>query len=74
MRDRRRKKRVIKSLIARLHRKHELMVIDEMARFTGAISWMLFPPSFYLTHTQEEIEKAEAEQIAECERLLEEME
>lgn len=75
MNNRRKKKeRFIKKMIRKMRRKAKLEMLDEMARITGAISWMLFSPSFYFTHTQEEIEQAEAEQLAECERLLEELE
>ena len=35
--------------------------------------WELFPPSFYRTHTEEEIEEATAKAMKELDLLLEEL-
>lgn len=42
--------------------------------YTGASSWELFPPSFYYTHTKEEIEHITAETVGRIQKLINEME
>lgn len=64
----------IKRWILAIHRKISLYMIDQMADLYDARCWMLFPPSFYLTHTQEEIDKAEAEELAELREMIDNLE
>lgn len=42
--------------------------------FTDMCSWELFPPSFYKTHTKEEIEQATREAKERIRKLLDELE
>lgn len=42
--------------------------------FTDMSSWELFPPSFYKTHTEEEIEQATREAKERIRKLLDELE
>ncbi len=42
--------------------------------YTRACSWELFPPSFYYTHTKEEIERITAETVGRIQKLIDEME
>lgn len=47
-----------KTAIERFIRYRALTEEDEFHRMTDMCSWELFPPSFYKTHTDEEIEQA----------------
>ena len=64
---------MLKKFIGRIREMQRLKRMDDMWRMTGQSSWSLFPPSFYATHTKEEAEKAEREEIAECRKLLEQL-
>lgn len=48
-----------------------LWKMDSMWRFTGGPANSLFPPSFYYTHTEEEINKAVDEALRPLEIILE---
>ena len=50
----------------------KLMHMDSRWRMMGGSCFALFPPSFYYTHTPEEIERITKEEIAEIRKLLEE--
>lgn len=50
----------------------KLMNMDFQWRMIGGNCFSLFPPSFYYTHTQEEIERITREEIAELKRMLQE--
>lgn len=60
-------------LLKWVREKIRLRRMDREWRMTGRSSWSLFPPSFYATHTKEEIEKAEREQLEECKKLREQL-
>lgn len=47
---------------------------DEFHRLTDMSSWELFPPSFYKTHTEEEIKLATREAKERIRKLLDELE
>ena len=47
---------------------------DEFHRETDMCSWELFPPSFYRTHTEEEIKEATERTRERVMKLLEELE
>lgn len=49
----------------------KLWKMDSMWRFTGGPANSLFPPSFYYTHTEEEINKAVDEALRPLEEILE---
>jgi hypothetical protein len=60
----------IKEFIKRKKREEELMSMDMAWYLTDQSSWSLFPPSFYATHTEEEINKAAEEQLALIEAII----
>ena len=64
----------IKEFIRKLRFKHKLWEMDFFADYTGMSSWMLFPPSFYYTHTEEEIAQATAAVKAKVYAILDEWE
>lgn len=51
-----------------------LSIEDSIHRMTDMSSWELFPPSFYRTHTEEEIEEATERTVQRIRVLLKEME
>ena len=63
----------IREIIKKLQFRWKLKEMDEFAAYTDMSSWMLFPPSFYYTHTDEEIEQATAEAKARIYKMLEEL-
>lgn len=48
----------MKGLSNRIKFRMKLWKMDSLWRFTGGPANSLFPPSFYYTHTEEEIKKA----------------
>ena len=52
----------------------KLWEMDNMWYLTGTSSWELFPPSFYYTHTEDEIECITKETIERIKKMIEEME
>lgn len=52
--------------------KIKLREIDNMWEDMGGSCWGLFPPSFYYTHTEEDIERITKETIEDCQKMLDE--
>ena len=53
--------------------KMKLMEMDKQWYLMGGICFGLFPPSFFHTHSEEEIKRCTDEIIMEIEKLLEEL-
>ena len=47
-------------------------VMFRLWELMGGSCWGLFPPSFYYTHTEEEIERITKETIESCKKMLDE--
>ncbi len=47
--------------------------MDDWWYYTGASTYELFPPSFYYTHTQEEIERITEEKKKRIQALIEQL-
>ncbi len=47
--------------------------MDDWWYYTGGSSWRLFPPSFYYTHTEEEIERITVETKARIQALIDQL-
>jgi hypothetical protein len=60
----------IKEFIKRKKQEEELRSMDMAWYLTGQSSWSLFPPSFYATHTKEEITKAAEEELKLIEAII----
>ncbi|MBQ8233426.1 MAG: hypothetical protein IJZ34_16085 [Lachnospiraceae bacterium] len=58
--------------IQKLRYKAKLRQMDDMWRWMGGSCWGLFPPSFYLTHTQEEIQRRKKAELDKLKAMLEE--
>lgn len=52
----------------------KLSEMDSLWYYSGASGWKLFPPSFYYTHTEEEIERITAEINARLQELIDQLE
>ena len=61
-----------KKLIQKVLFKIKLRKMDYRWELMGGRCWELFPPSFYYTHTEEEIEKITNEAIEELEKMIDE--
>ncbi len=64
----------IKKIVERLLFRIKLWDMDSLWYLSGASGWRLFPPSFYYTHTEEEIERILAETDKELQELLDMLE
>lgn len=62
----------MKNWIQKLCYKRKLREMDEMWRLMGGSSWGLFPPSFYLTHSPEEVQRRKKEELDKLKAMLEE--
>ena len=47
--------------------------IDDWWYYMGGSCWRLFPPSFYYTHTEEEIERITVETKARIQALIDQL-
>ena len=64
----------IKKLIDNIKFRIKLQQMDDMWYLMGGSCWGLFPPSFYYTHTEDEIKRIEEETIKELYEMLEQWE
>lgn len=62
-----------KKIIERIKFKVKLKKLDNRWYDMGGDSYGLFPPSFYYTHTKEEIERMRDEKIKELKAFLEKL-
>lgn len=60
----------LRELKSKILLKRKLRKMDRHWYETGASSWELFPPSFYYTHTEEEIERITKETVARIEEII----
>ncbi len=63
-------KRIVHKIVFRI----KLWQMDDRWHYMGGSSWELFPPSFYYTHTEEEIERITAETRGKIQKLIDELE
>ena len=64
----------IKKLIDHIIFRIKLQQMDDRWYFMGGNCWGLFPPSFYYTHTEEEIKRIKEETIKKLYDMIEELE
>lgn len=60
-------RKMIKKIIFRI----KLIHMDSRWRFYGGSSYDLFPPSFYYTHTEEEIKRITEKELAALHQMIE---
>ncbi len=60
-------------LIQKIKFQIKLKEMDDWWYYTGGNCFGLFPPSFYYTHTQEEIEKITTEEKRKLRELIEQL-
>lgn len=65
--------RIIKGWIDKIIFRIKLWEMDEWWYYTGGSCWGLFPPSFYYTHTEEEIERITAETRERIQALIDQL-
>lgn len=65
---------IVKEWIDKLIFRIKLSEMDSLWYYSGASEWKLFPPSFYYTHTEEEIERIIAETNARLQELIDQLE
>lgn len=64
---------LLKNLIHKIWFRIKLKGMDDWWYYTGASSWKLFPPSFYYTHTEEEIERITDETLERLRATIEKL-
>lgn len=62
----------LKKIKHRIMFKIKLWEMDSLWELMGGSCWGLFPPSFYYTHTEEEIERITKETIESCQKMIDE--
>ena len=65
--------RIIKGWIDKIIFRIKLWEMDDWWYYTGGSCWGLFPPSFYYTHTEEEIERITAETRERIQALIDQL-
>ena len=61
---------LLKNIIHNIMFRIKLKQMDDWWYYTGGSCWGLFPPSFYYTHTEEEIERITKETKARIQALI----
>ena len=64
---------LLKRMTHKILFKIKLWEMDRWWEFIGGSCWQLFPPSFYYTHTEEEIEVIIEETIERISRMIDEL-
>lgn len=64
----------IKGQIERIRFQYKLKRMDDEWFLSGRSCWELFPPSFYYTHTEEEVKRIKEETIKRLYEKIEKME
>ena len=62
----------LKKMIDKVTFKIKLWEMDSLWELMGGSCWGLFPPSFYYTHTKEEIEQITKETIESYQKMIDE--
>ena len=62
----------MRKLIQKLRFRLKLRKMDDMWRMMCGNCWCLFPPSFYLIHSPEEIQRRKKEELDRLQAMLEE--
>lgn len=62
----------LKKMIDKVTFKIKLREMDSLWELMGGSCWGLFPPSFYYTHTKEEIEQITKETLESCQKMIDE--
>ena len=65
--------RIFREMIRKTVFRMKLREMDRMWEFMGGSCWGLFPPSFYYTHTEEEIKRIKKETIERLQQMIDEM-
>ena len=62
---------VLRKIVKKIAFQTKLREMDNMWYLTGGSSYGLFPPSFYYTHTEEEIERISKKTIERLKEMIE---
>ncbi len=63
---------ILRKMQQKLRFKIKLWEMDREWEYMGGSCWGLFPPSFYYTHTEEEIERISKEIMERLKKLIDE--
>lgn len=64
---------LLKNIIHKIMFRIKLEQMDDWWYYTGGNCWGLFPPSFYYTHTEEEVERITKETKARIQALIDQL-
>jgi len=62
--------KILKKAIDQIRFRIKLKMTDDMWYFMGGSCFGVFPPSFYYTHTAEEIERITAEEMEKIQKMM----
>ena len=63
---------ILRKMQHKVRFKIKLWEMDRLWEYMGGSCWGLFPPSFYYTHTEEEIERISKEIMERLKKLIDE--
>lgn len=63
--------KILKKALHQIRFRMELKRMDDMWNFMGGYCFGVFPPSFYYTHTEEEIKRITAEKMENIQKMIE---
>lgn len=64
---------LLKNIIHNIMFRIKLKQMDDWWYYTGGSCWGLFPPSFYYTHTEEEVERITKETKARIQAMIDQL-
>ncbi len=64
---------ITKKIIQKIEFWFKLKCMDDMWYYTGGSCFGLFPPSFYYTHTEEEIERIIDETLDNMQKMIDQL-
>lgn len=64
---------ILKEMIRKIMFQIKLWEMDRRWYFFGGSCWQLFPPSFYYTHTEEEIKQITKETVEKLTKMIDEL-
>ena len=62
--------KTLKKIVKKIRFRIRLMRMDSLWRYYGGSAYDLFPPSFYYTHSREEIKRITEAELAELRQMI----
>ena len=65
--------KMVKKIIDKIKFRIKLRHMDSMSYSMGGSCWGIFPPSFYYTHTEDEIERIKEETMRSLQEIIDKL-